>query len=136
MNPKITAVICTFNRVDILARAMESVSEQSMPESDYEVFVVDNASTDNTNEVASKFCEERWNFRYLFEPVAGLSRARNCGIAEARGRYIAFLDDDAVAEKDWLEKILAAFEVGGPMVGCVGGRTLPDWEMPGIIATA
>ena len=130
MNPRISAVICTHNRSDLLALALESLCHQNLPEDDYEVLVVDNASTDDTEAVARSFCGDRAHFTYMLEPVLGHSKARNCGLREARGHYVAYLDDDAVAEPEWLEAILAAFAEAEQEPGCVGGKTLPNWQAP------
>ena len=130
MTPKISAAICTHNRSDLLARALESLCRQSLPEDDFEVLVVDNASSDDTEAVARSFCDGRAHFTYVAEPALGLSRARNRALKEARGHYIAFLDDDAVAEPDWLQEILSAFAEAVPEPGCVGGKSQPDWQRP------
>jgi glycosyltransferase involved in cell wall biosynthesis len=68
------------------------------------------------------------NLRYVYDPVPGLSRARNLGWQEARGRSVAYLDDDAVASPKWLERILFRFETLQPRPAGVGGRILPIWE--------
>ncbi len=130
MDPRISAVICTHNRSDLLAQALESLCHQSLPEDDFEVLVIDNASTDDTEAVARSFCDCRAHFTYVTEPMLGLSKARNRGLREARGHYVAFLDDDAVAEPEWLEAIHAAFAEAEPEPGCVGGKTLPNWQAP------
>ena len=130
MTPRISAVICTHNRSDLLALALESLCHQSLPMEDYEVLVIDNASTDDTEAVARSFCDRRVHFTYVSEPLLGLSKARNRSLREARGHYVAYLDDDAVAEPEWLEAILAAFREAEPEPSCVGGKTLPNWQAP------
>lgn len=130
MTPQISAVICTHNRAELLARALESLCRQTLPEEDFEVLIVDNASSDDTEAVARSFCAGRAHFRYVAEPALGLSRARNRALEEARGPYVAYLDDDAIAEPEWLQEILAAFIEAVPKPGCVGGKSQPDWQRP------
>ncbi|MBW2000851.1 MAG: glycosyltransferase, partial [Deltaproteobacteria bacterium] len=66
--------------------------------------------------------------RYIFEPIKGLSQARNTGWQAANGKYVAYLDDDAIACPRWLEKIMEAFETVKPAPASVGGRVVPLWE--------
>jgi glucosyl-dolichyl phosphate glucuronosyltransferase len=124
---KISAVICTHNRVGYARRALASLVEPGISD-DQEVLVVDNASTDATAKVVSEFASER--VRYLYVPTLGLSHARNAGWQGARGEYVAYLDDDAVACPGWLGRIVEAFETVRPRPGCVGGKVLPRWESP------
>ena len=123
----ISAVVCTHNRAEYLAKALVSLSGQSLPAEQYEVLVIDNSSTDKTPAVAEAYLG-RSNWRYIHEPVLGLSRARNTGWRAAQGQYVAYLDDDAVASEGWLAGIEQAFEMFGPAVACIGGRCLPIWE--------
>ena len=125
----ISAIICTHNGAGYLAKAIESLAGQSLPEAGYEVIIVDNGSTDATKEVIADFAEAK-NLRYVYEPTLGLSYARNTGWRNARGQYVAYLDDDAVASPVWLERILEAFESIKPRPGCIGGRVNPIWEAP------
>jgi glycosyltransferase involved in cell wall biosynthesis len=118
-------VICTHNRADYLTQAIRSVLEQRMTADRYELIVVDNRSTDRTREVVRPF-ESNGSVRYEFEGVLGLCHARNTGWQRARGRYVAYLDDDAVAEPGWLAAIEEAFSTT-PGVGVVGGRVDPIW---------
>lgn len=129
MNPRISAVICTHNRASYLQKALSSLMEQTLEKCAYEILIVDNGSSDETKDVVQRFSEVP-NLRYLFEPSIGLSRARNTGWHHARGEYVAFLDDDAVACREWLQKYLQTFETFSPKPGCVGGRVLPVWEAP------
>jgi glycosyltransferase involved in cell wall biosynthesis len=87
--PRISVVIPTYNRASLLVRAVESVHRQTVqPE---EILVVDDGSTDTTQEVAAKFGD---TVRYLRQGNSGASLARNRGVAEAGGEWIAFLDSD------------------------------------------
>jgi glycosyltransferase involved in cell wall biosynthesis len=89
MTPSVTAAIPTYNRARYLRGAVESVFAQTY--TDYEIVVVDDGSTDDTPEVVAPY---RDRIRYVWQPNAGRSAARNRCIAEARGRYISFLDSD------------------------------------------
>jgi len=129
MSVRISAVVATRNRASYLRKALTSLVAQTLPQELYEIIVVDNASTDNTQEVVGEF-SDRPNLRYCYEPIVGVSRARNTGWRNAQGAYIAFLDDDAVAYPDWLAKFLDTFETFVPSPGCLGGRCLPIWEAP------
>lgn len=129
MNIDISAVICTHNRASYLGKSMQSLSVQILDSNQYEIIIVDNSSTDYTPQLCEPFLN-RPNWKYFYEPVPNLSRARNIGWRNARGRYISFMDDDAIADPNWLERLLKAFEESNPKVGCIGGRCLPIWESP------
>jgi glycosyltransferase involved in cell wall biosynthesis len=121
---KITVILCTYNRCQSLAKALESAAALKLPEADeWEILVVDNNSTDKTREVVESFCGQYpGRFRYLFEPRQGLSYARNAGIREALGDIVAFADDDVTVEPTWLQHLIAPLR-SGAWAGS-GGRIL------------
>ena len=120
----ITVILCTYNRCQSLARALDSVAAQTFSESvEWEVLVVDNNSRDQTRDVAEDFCRRPGRFRYLFEPRQGKSYALNAGIREARGDILAFLDDDVTVEPTWLQNLTSVLH-DGQWAGS-GGRILP-----------
>jgi glycosyltransferase involved in cell wall biosynthesis len=127
-SPIITGVICTHNRERFLERCILSLFDQSLDRSLYEVVVVDNGSTDRTREICDKYIQFPY-FKYLHEPVLGLSSARNCGWKNARGKYVGYLDDDAIAQKTWFEKALWSFENIDPVPDWVGGPIDLEWEV-------
>jgi glycosyltransferase involved in cell wall biosynthesis len=122
----ISVILCTFNRSQSLAKALESLARTRLEgEVKWEVLVVDNNSTDNTRQVAEIYCQQYpKHFRYVFEPEAGKSHALNCGILEARGDVLAFTDDDVIVEPTWIQNLTANL-INGPWAGA-GGRTLPE----------
>lgn len=124
--PLISVVICTRNRAELLPDAIRSVLDQDVPRETFEVIVVDNASTDRTPAVV-RHLDGQGALRYVREPTIGLNRARNAGWKRARGRYVAYLDDDAVAAPGWVRAVRRAFETT-PRPGIVGGRVDPVWE--------
>jgi glycosyltransferase involved in cell wall biosynthesis len=93
-----SVIIPTFNRAAFLAEAIDSVLAQT--EKDFELIVVDDGSTDRTRELVAAY-ENR--IRYFFQPRAGVAAARNRGIRQAAGNFIAFLDSDDL----WLPKKLS-----------------------------
>lgn len=100
--PKLSVVICTYNRAPLLAAALRTLCEQHPPPlPPHEILVVDNNSTDNTRETAESFAA-RGPVRYVRETQQGLSCARNRGWREAAGEYVAYVDDDCRLPPEWL----------------------------------
>ncbi len=128
IKPLLTVAICTFNRATLLPRAVDSVRNQTRASADLEILVVDNSSTDGTRELVAAVQAEDSRVRYVVEPKAGIAHARNCALREARGEYLAFLDDDAWAECDWLENLLCAILSITPNPECVVGPVSLVWE--------
>ena len=126
----ISAIICTFNRDRYLGKAIQSLVEQTLETELYEIIVVDNHSTDNTKKIVTEEFAHIPNLRYIYEPVLGLSQARNTGWQNAQGEYVAYLDDDAISSPIWLEKIVEVFTQVTPKPGIVGGKIEPIWEVP------
>lgn len=127
MNIEISAIICTHNRAKYLQKSLVSLASQTLPKEKFEIIVVDNGSTDNTRQVVRAFQGSR-NIRYIYDPVIGLSRARNTGWKNAFGKYIAYLDDDAIAGANWLQSITDKFKSIAPQPMSVGGKITPIWE--------
>ena len=125
--PDLTVVICTHNRARYLPACVQSLLDQTLPRAQYEILVVDNASTDETASLCREW-EARGDIRYVFEPVAGLSQARNTGCHAARGRFVGYLDDDGKATPGWCAAALEAFESVTPQPGWVGGPIDLDWQ--------
>lgn len=110
-NPKVTVVLNTCNRGAFIGDTLEGLKQQTYD--NFEVVVVNGPSIDNTEEVVSNF-----NVRYYTAPF-NISVSRNVGIKHAAGEIIAFIDDDAVPEPDWLRDIVKAYD--DPLVAAAGG---------------
>ena len=125
---KISVVICTYNRCVYIKDAMESLYNQTLPNDQYEVIIVNNNSTDNTEQVCQTFLTTHTLGHYLYmnELKQGASFARNTGAAHAGSPLLCFMDDDAIADKDYLEKIVNFFE-RYPDAGGLGGRIIPRY---------
>jgi glycosyltransferase involved in cell wall biosynthesis len=124
-----SVVICTHNRSADLDNVLRSLTTQAATWAPHEVIVVDNASTDDTHAVVTRW-QTSLPLRYVSEPVIGLCHARNTGWRAARGNVIALLDDDAIASPEWLGELVAVFETSDDRLGCVGGKVDPIWEAP------
>lgn len=128
----VSVCICTYNRRDSLLEALRSLAAARIPEeARHEVLVIDNNSSDGTAEAVAGLDEARLPLRYVQETRQGLSHARNRAIIEAKGRVIAFLDDDVVVDADWLANLLRAFDAE-PRPAAVGGpaRLPADFPRP------
>ncbi|MCA9189515.1 MAG: glycosyltransferase, partial [Planctomycetales bacterium] len=119
--PDLSVIVCTYNRSSPLLAALESLAAQvTGARFSYEIVIVDNGSTDNTTEVIGTVARgAAQSIVTAIEPVRGIVAARNRGLAVARGRWIAFFDDDQVASPEWLAQLLGAAESRGVL--CVGG---------------
>lgn len=110
----VSVILCTYNRARNLLAALESLAGSEIPASiTWEVLVIDNNSTDETQEVTEDFCRRYpGRFRYLSEPRPGKSNALNTGIANARAEILAFVDDDVTVTPTWLQNLTAGFRAG------------------------
>jgi len=105
---EVTAIICTRNRATQLSQVLESASHLVVPPGlSWEFIVVDNGSSDNTADVVRRYAG-RLPLRIVREEIPGLSNARNRGVAEARGDYICWTDDDVRLDPNWLAAYAAA----------------------------
>jgi len=110
--PKISVVIPVLNDQARIKDCLKAVFNQTLPP--YEVIVVDGHSTDNTVKNALNF-----PVRVVFEDFGTVGGARQVGVEEAQGDYIAFTDSDCIPQKDWLENLVREFDDG--IVGVGGG---------------
>jgi glycosyltransferase involved in cell wall biosynthesis len=125
---KISVVICSYNRADYILQAIDSLYRQTLPHIEFEVLVVDNNSTDNTTELVKGYIGSHpgYNLYYHLETRQGASFARNTGAAKAQAPLLCFMDDDAMAEKDYLQRIINFFATY-PDAGGLGGRIIPKY---------
>ena len=101
--PIITVVIPTYNRAVYLDKCLDSLHRQTIDARLFEVIVVNNNCTDNTDSMVRKHMEHNDNFFLEHEKEIGISNAKNKGISCSKGEYLVFFDDDAFAKEDWLE---------------------------------
>jgi glycosyltransferase involved in cell wall biosynthesis len=128
-NPDISIVVCTQNRSALLRGALQSLCNlETEALFDYEIVVVDNASTDATPRVIAEIAAESPDpIRGVREPERGIVPARNRGIRESRGQWIAFFDDDQIADPQWLLELYnGAQERSSRVVGGSVHLALPD----------
>jgi glycosyltransferase involved in cell wall biosynthesis len=124
--PTFSVVICTYNRADLVGRAITSVLRQTLE--DFELIVVDDGSVDGTGGVVAAIDDPR--VHYLYRENGGLSAARNTGVASSSGQYVTFLDDDDEVLPRWLEKMEGALAGDDAVATCaaytvdVQGRVL------------
>lgn len=125
-SPQLSVVICTYNRAQYLINALRSLNEQTTDGHLFEVIIVDNASTDNTYEVCQSLIPQlkSTNFYLYQEKLQGASYARNTGAKHAKSPLLCFMDDDAVAHSDFIERIFNFFS-RHPNAGGLGGRIIP-----------
>jgi hypothetical protein len=124
----ITVAICTRNRSASLARTLQSFERLAPIHQPWELLVVDNGSTDSTQDVIASFAE-RLPIRREIAPIPGVANARNAATASARGIYMACTDDDVIVGADWLRAYVAAF-ARWPDAALFGGRIIPVLEEP------
>ena len=118
--PNVSVVITTYNRAELLQRAIESALQAA---SDCEVIVVDDCSTDNTQAI----CANRSDIRYVrLDANRGLANARNAGIAESSSAFIAFLDDDDLRLPGSIDKQLPRIAADDRIAICYGQALIGD----------
>ena len=114
--PPVSVVVCSYNGARTLEACLTSLLQMDYP--DFEVLLVDDGSTDNTESIAREFSK----VRYLRQENLGLSVARNVGMQAAHGEIIAYIDSDCMADKDWLYYLVGTLDQGG--FASVGGPNI------------
>jgi glycosyltransferase involved in cell wall biosynthesis len=127
MAPSISVIICTHNpRADYIALTLDGLRSQTLPNDQWELIIIDNASRDPV----ARNIDLTWHSRssILVEPVPGLTHARLRGITAAAGPLMVFVDDDNVLAPDYLARAAALAETW-PHLGVFGcGAFTPVWE--------
>ena len=114
-SPLISVIVCTYNGQRTIAECLDALMNLDYPE--FDVIVVDDGSTDGVAEIAN-----RYRVNLIRTENQGLSRARNTGLAAARGEIVAYIDDDAYPDRHWLRYLAHAFDhsshvgIGGPNI--------------------
>jgi len=126
----ISVILCTYNRAASLLSTLASLACLRMPpDVKWELLVVDNNSKDETRDVVDEFAKTAdICVQYLFEGQQGKSAALNTGLSAAKGKIIAFTDDDVVADPDWLLFLTRAFAEYD--CAAVAGKIVPVWNHP------
>jgi glucosyl-dolichyl phosphate glucuronosyltransferase len=123
-------IIPTYNRADVLGRTLKSIVQLDSSPEDFEIFVVDNGSTDSTREVfeEARTSSPKHNWRYALETVPGLLSGRHKGILKSQGDICSLIDDDVRLDVSWLNALKESFR--DPAVALVGGPSRPLFESP------
>ncbi|MDN3512812.1 MAG: glycosyltransferase family 2 protein [Candidatus Brocadia sp.] len=126
---KISAIVPTYNRAYMVSGTLRSLKRQSLPQYLYEIIVVDNYVSSNTRDVVEQINREGGKeILYVYEPHLGLHNARHRGARVSRGEILAYTDDDAICDVNWLSALLKEYQ--SDEIACVGGKILPKWETP------
>lgn len=123
---RLSVVIPTRNRCDYLKDALDSIVAQTLSKDLFEVIVVDNGSTDPTQEVVKSFEGKLPYISCIYEPKPGLHEGRHAGYRAAKSDILVYADDDIIAFPTWLEGVFESFQ--DENVVLVGGKDLPKYE--------
>ena len=125
----LSIIVCTYNRDKYLYGALQCIAENGFPSDAYEIILVNNMSTDNTEAECQRFGHDYpdLNFHYFVEANQGLSYARNRGIKESQGETLLFLDDDSYIQKDYLKNLQRQLN-DHPEADAFGGKIDPVFE--------
>ena len=129
----LTIVICTYNRAHILPAALMSLLQQTVSPENYSLLIIDNNSTDNTQEALVPFKDKFPHMRIVMEYDQGIAHARTRTLREVTTPWFASLDSDAKAHPEWVETILQTIEkgdfdgFGGPFYAWHPYGPAPSW---------
>ncbi len=127
-HPFVTVIVPTYNRRALLRECLASLLSQTYAEDCYEIIIVDDGSTDGTDDLVDCMAHgSSPELRYFRQSNRGPAAARNLGMKTARGEIIAFTDDDCIASPTWLENGTRPFGAGD--IAAVQGQTLPTEPM-------
>lgn len=119
---KVSIIIPTYNRQDFIKNCLESLFNQTISKKIYEVIVIDDGSIDQTQDLIKNLKKRYKNLKYFKQKHSGPATARNLGIKKSKGKIIAFIDDDCIASRTWVENIIKAHKKYFLHAG-IGGKT-------------
>lgn len=124
-----SVILCTYNRDKYIYNVLKSIAENTCSVDQYEIVLVNNNSTDNTEAECQRFAADFPNvrFRYFEERNQGLSYARNRGIQESKGNLLVYVDDDALVNEAYLQAYFDFFATH-PEIEAAGGPIIPKYE--------
>ncbi|GJM28679.1 MAG: glycosyl transferase family 2 [Cyclobacteriaceae bacterium] len=127
--PTLSIIVCTYNRDKYLVKCLEHLSNQSAHNDVFEIVVVNNNSTDDTDRVCSDFKKNHHEiqFHYVTEKQQGLSICRNRGLKVSAGLLVSYIDDDAFADSDYVKNLIRYFREH-PEVDAIGGKVTPVYQ--------
>ena len=128
--PTVSVVVCSHDRPDYVRACMESLANQTVGADGFEIVLVDSGSPPSVAAELLRIAEIAPNTRLVRVDDSGVSLARNEGARAATGDYVAYIDDDAMAEPDWIEQIQHVLAEQECRPAVLGGRVLPVWESP------
>lgn len=103
MNEKISVIVPLYNKEKHIYQCLNSIKKQKFK--NFEVFIIDDGSTDNSKEICINFCKEDDRFKYFFKNNGGVSSARNYGLKLIKNDYVIFIDADDYIEESYLESL-------------------------------
>ena len=121
--PRVSVIVCAYNAADTLEDNLRSLEQLTYP--DYEIILVNDGSKDRTSAIGHGFSK----VRVIDTPNAGLSAARNVGLAEATGEIVAYTDADTRVDRDWLTFLVQPF-LTSDVVGSGGPNVVPPDDPP------
>lgn len=131
MQPLISVILCTHNpRPDYLSTVLAALKQQTLPVQQWELRVIDNASTLPLSDRVNVDLDLSWHpcAAIIPEPQLGLTQARLCGFRAANADVIVFVDDDNVLEQSYLAQVAQIFQ-DFPQLGAIAGKSLPQFEV-------
>ncbi len=128
-NILVSVIVCTFNREQYIERNLKALSKQSLAKEKYEIVIINNNSTDNTQTICESLINNHPELQiaYFNEKKQGHSYARNKGIQESKGEYLAFIDDDAFVDFEYTKNITEFFSKNHE-ISTLGGKIIPIYE--------
>ena len=129
MNPiKVTVIVPVYNCEEYIPACLQSLLAQTLPQSEFEVLLINDGSTDNSAEICRRLAEEHANVRFFDKENGGVSSTRNMGIENAEGKYFLFLDADDTLTPDTLKTVSQFFDKHYDEIDMVTYRIVPFWE--------
>ena len=123
----ISVIICTHNpKCEIFSQVLDCLAKQTLPQSDWELLIIDNASQVSISSIYS--FEDFSNVRVVVESKLGLTNARICGYRESKFELIVFVDDDNLCDPNYLFHAKTIMKQN-LTIGAIGGKSIPEFEV-------